>query len=188
MKRLAWFTFRTISSRFIEFFFCRDTNRKRYYESSSTLSVVMIVRTLSLSCSYRQFEWIKKRCLKTLFRISSRNKTSLLNDSQSISRSRTTRSKELKVCWLKRLDAFASTSLCLRIYISNAISRLNICWIEHLSKTWIENRHTSFCNELWKSRTILKSIISRFLIAKHTRFWKKKTSCWKARNLSREHS
>jgi hypothetical protein len=188
MKRLAWLTFRTISSCFIEFFLCRDINRKRYYESSSTLSAVVIVRASSLSFSYKQFEWIKKRLLKMLFKISSRNKTSLLNDSQSISRSRTTRSKELRVCWLKRLDAFASTFLCLRIYISNAISRLNICWTEHLSKTWIKNRHTSFCNEFWKSRIILKSVISRFLIAKHTRFWKKKTSRRKARNLSREHS
>jgi hypothetical protein len=188
MKRLAWLIFRTISSRFIKFFLCRDTNRKRYYESSNTLSVIVIVRTSSLSFSYKQFEWIKKRHLKTLFKISSKNKTSLLNDSQSILKSRTTRSKELRVCWVKRLDAFASTFLCLRIYISNTISRLNICWTKHLSKTWIENRHTSFCNEFWKSRTILKSVISRFLIAKHTRFWKKKTFRRKTRNLSREHS
>jgi hypothetical protein len=188
MKRLAWLTFRTISSRFIEFFFCKNINKKRYYESSSTLSAVVIVRASSLSFSYKQFEWIKKRRLKTLFRISSKNKTSLLNDSQNISRSRTTWSKELRVCWFKRLDAFASTFLCLRIYISNAISRSNICWTEHLLKTWIENRHTSFCNEFWKSRTILKLVISRFLTAKHTRFWKKKTFRWKARNLSREHS
>jgi hypothetical protein len=187
MKRLAWLTFRTILSRFIEFFLCRDINRKRYYESSSTLSVVVIVKTSSLSFSYKQFEWIKKRRLKTLFRISWKNKTSLLNDSQSISRSKTTRSKELRVCWLKKLNAFASTFLCLRIYISNVISRSNICWTKHLLKTWIKNRHTSFCNELWKSRTILKSIILRFLIAKHTRFWKKKTSRRKARNLSREY-
>jgi hypothetical protein len=188
MKRLAWLTFKTISSRFIKFFLYKNTNRKRYYESSNTLSVIVIVRTSSLNCSYKQFEWIKKRRLKMLFRISSRNKTSFLNNSQNISRSRTTRSKELRVCWLKRLDVFASTFFCLRIYISNVISRLNICWTEHLSKTWIENRHTLFCNELWKSRIILKSIISRFLTTKHTRFWKKKTSYQKARNLSREHS
>jgi hypothetical protein len=147
MRRLAWLTFRTISSRFIEFFFCKNINKKRYYESSSTLSAVMIIKTSNLSFSYKQFEWIKKRRLKMLFRISSKNKTSLLNDSQNISRSRTTRSKELRICWLKKLNAFASTFFCLRIYISNAISWSNIYWTKHLSKTWIENRHTSFCNE-----------------------------------------